>query len=65
MLSTAGVWLMELTIPVTPTITSGCAAKTENTTDPRTEDRSTSFTPKLSCVFENISKEKASAGRIL
>ena len=57
--------LLEFTIPVTPTITKGCAAKMENTMDPRMEERSTSLTPKLIAVFENMSKEKASAGRIL
>jgi len=46
-------------------MTNGCAAKVENTTDPKTEDSSTSLTPKLIAVLENISKEKASAGRIL
>lgn len=56
---------MEQIIPVTPTITNGCAAKTANTRDPRTEERSTSLTPKLMAVFENISKEKANAGRML
>lgn len=56
---------MEQTIPVTPTMTNGCAANMENTTDPRTEERSTSLTPKLMAVFENISKEKANAGRML
>lgn len=55
----------ELTIPVTPTITKGWAARMEKTTDPRTEDRSTSLTPKLMAVFENISRENAKAGMIL
>ena len=52
-------------IPVTPTMTSGCAAKTEKTTEPSTEARRTSLTPKLMFVFVNISNEKARAGNIL
>lgn len=32
-------------VPVTPTMTSGCAANTANTTDPKTDASSTSFTP--------------------
>lgn len=52
-------------IPVTPTMTSGCAAKTEKTTEPSTEARRTSLTPKLIFVFVNISSEKARAGNIL
>ena len=52
-------------LPVTPTITSGCAAKREKTTEPSTEANRTSLTPKLIAVFANMSKEKARAGRIL
>lgn len=37
----------------------------ENTTDPRTEARRTSLTPKLISVLLNISSENASAGNIL
>ena len=52
-------------VPVTPTITSGCAAKIEKTTEPSTEARRTSLTPKLIFVFVNMSSEKARAGNIL
>jgi hypothetical protein len=52
-------------VPVTPTITRGWAAKTEKTTEPRTEARRTSLTPKLMSVLVNISSEKARAGKIL
>ena len=36
-----------------------------NTTAPRTDARRTSLTPKLMFVLENMSREKASAGRML
>lgn len=51
--------------PVTPTMTNGWAAKSAKTTAPSTEDSRTSLTPKLSAVLENMSNEKASAGRML
>lgn len=52
-------------LPVTPTITKGWQAKIENDTEPRTDDKRTSLTPKLIAVFENMSSEKASAGSML
>jgi hypothetical protein len=51
--------------PVTPTIVNGCAANNEKTTAAKTEERRTSFTPKLDLVLANISNENARAGRIL
>jgi hypothetical protein len=50
---------------VTPTITRGWAAAMAKTTAPRTDARRTSLTPKLMFVLENMSREKASAGRML
>lgn len=52
-------------LPVTPTMTKGWQAKKENNTEPSTDDKRTSLTPKLMAVLENISSEKASAGRTL
>ena len=51
--------------PVTPTMTSGWQAKSENTPHASTEDRSTSLTPYELWVFVNMSREKARAGRML
>ena len=50
---------------MTPTITRGWAAAMAKTTAPRTDARRTSLTPKLMFVLENMSREKASAGRML
>lgn len=52
-------------VPVTPTMTKGWQAKIENTTEPSTDDKRTSLTPKLIAVLENMSSEKANAGSML
>ena len=51
--------------PVTPTMTSGWQASKENTTAPSTDARRTSLTPYCMLVLVNMSREKASAGKML
>lgn len=60
-----GLSVKSLYIPVTPTITIGCAANIEKTKAPRTDARRVSLTPYSVPILWNMSKEKARAGKML